>query len=158
LLLPNNLDTITNYNFINQSLIEFKVIIKDFILTFFTDPGNPGNHLPDILKTSIVNSPVLSDCFTSSPMTSNTSSSSCSTVTPTSNSIINTLYPLLPEVPIMKDATTQTFVDGVTVSRMTELTNVFNSTTNTLLNEIPNITDNMKDASTQTLIDGGNNV
>jgi hypothetical protein len=45
-VLPSNPESITEYNFVNQSLIEVKVFIKDFLINLFFNPTNPGNPGP----------------------------------------------------------------------------------------------------------------
>jgi len=47
-------DVLIEYNFINQSLIEFKITVKEFIVYYFSNPGDPGT--PVTPNTPITNS------------------------------------------------------------------------------------------------------
>ena len=91
---------LANYNWFNQSLIEFKINLINFFIGGGSNPGNPGNLSSERVDaiTTTLNSPVLSS--TSSELT---------------------------EVPMLKqyvEASTQTIYDGTTVSRCYEAVNL----------------------------------
>ena len=110
-----------NYHWINQSLIEFKITIKDLIIAYLNggNPGNPDNPgASDI--TSSTNTPTteLNRLF---PIESNNSGSSdggCSTITPNTPRV-STLSSLT-----KSDASTETVLNSVSVSKMVEMANI----------------------------------
>jgi uncharacterized membrane protein YqhA len=89
-------EELTQYNMFNQSLIDLKIIVKDLILNFFSKPSNPGTS-----GGLTPPSPTLS--LNLSTITPNTP-----TVSP--KSLIN--------------VGTQTILDGQTVGKMVETTNI----------------------------------
>jgi hypothetical protein len=79
-VLPSNPESLTEYNFINQSLIEFKLTVKDFIIDLFTkptNPGNPGSSVTPVAPGSI-----------ESPISPNTPSSQLNKYFPIESNII----------------------------------------------------------------------
>jgi len=86
-------EELTQYSWINQSLIESKILIKDLFVNLFNNPSNPGN--PGGTEVSPI-SPSISE--------------GVSTITP------NT--PIVPNIPI--ETGTQTNLTGITVGRMVE--------------------------------------
>jgi len=101
-------EVLNDYNFINQSLIEIKGTIKDLIINYFNNPSNPGN--PGGSSTVIPITPVISDGGL--------------TVTP------NTPITVVQTLTEYTNSEAQTVVDGLTVGRMTESTNILADTFN----------------------------
>nr|AQU12789.1 hypothetical protein [Thelephora ganbajun] len=106
-------EALTQYNWINQSLIEFKLSVKDLILYYFSNPGNPSNPgTPG--NNVVVNSPItptMVDTFFSIIDNNSVSSESLSTVTPNTPKVSNILF---------NEVGIQTTLDGQSVSKMVE--------------------------------------
>lgn len=142
--LPNSTESLSHYNWINQSLIEFKLGIKDYVVSYLSGPGNPGTPPAGSNPGGVVSpiTPTISDLNTYfpnksmvdaavSPISPATSviSDTLSTVTP------NTPMPgnsILPNPPIFNktlvDASTQTTIDALCVSRLVEMQNILADT------------------------------
>lgn len=105
-----SLEDLNQYNWINKSLIEIKINI----INYFSNPSNPGTpgnngiNLPTPIIDTII-----------SP-TSTIISENLSTITP--NTPIASTSNLSPTVLI--DKSTQTIIDGKTVSKMVETVNI----------------------------------
>lgn len=52
-----NPEVLTDYNWFNQALIEFKITVKDLIVNIFSKPGNPGAPIAPG-NIGVVDSPV----------------------------------------------------------------------------------------------------
>src|SRR5580692_7715114 len=120
-------EDLTQFNWMNQSLIEIKIVVKDMLLYLFSNPSDPGNN-------GIINSPI-------SPISSGENSginkyftSLNSTVSPISpsNSVmsegLSTVTPNTPKVlsKTLTHISTQTNINGNTVSKMVETVNILN--------------------------------
>ena len=129
---------LTDYNWINQSFIQLKMSVRDFVVSYLSGPGNPGTPPAGSLPRGVM-SPIsptnsaLNTYFTEkvdaavSPISPSISviSDTLSTVTP------NTPMPgnsILPNPPILNktlvDASTQTTIEGITVGRLVEMQNI----------------------------------
>jgi len=117
-------EELTQYNWMNQSLIEFKITVTEFIVNYFNNPSNPGNPgTTSPLNTSTPSTPTTTiniNLDTYLPeSTKNVAvspiSEGLSTVTPNTPRILN--------IPMI-EAGTQTTIDGVTVSKMVETVNI----------------------------------
>lgn len=112
-------EALTEYNWFNQSLIEFKISVKDLILYYFSKPGNPGNSgTPG--NSVVVNSPIspagLDTYFPQKLSVINSvSSDGISTVTPNTPKVTTNL---------ITEVGTQTTLDGFTVSKMVETVDI----------------------------------
>lgn len=51
-------EELTQFNWMNQSLIEFKITVKDFIVSLFSNPVNPGNPGNNNNGVDLINSPI----------------------------------------------------------------------------------------------------
>lgn len=109
-------EELTSYNLFNQSLIEFKILVKDY---FFTqNPGTPGS--PIIPSTpSTPSSPSVSiNTYLPESVVNNPSpilSEGLSTVTP--NTPVASSSSLSPFLKLDKSVGVQTVLDGITVSK-----------------------------------------
>lgn len=137
-VLPSNPDTLTEYNWLTQALIEIKINVKDFIIGLFTDPTNPGNPGTSNTGPAVIESPItpktpntqLNNYFPIERDNSGTSpwsEPSTSTLTPNTPRINNSngLTPLTENVitdTVSKEI--QTNIDAITVSRMVESVNL----------------------------------
>jgi hypothetical protein len=128
-VLPGSTENLLSYNWINQSLIESKVFVKDLILNFFSKPSNPGAS-GGLTPPSSLGSP------SNSVLSLNLSTITPNTPTVSPKSLIN--------------VGTQTILDGQTVGKMVETTNILSDVldkeTDVLIKEgvnkiIKNITD-----------------
>lgn len=86
---------LTQYNFFNQSLIEFKITVKDLVVNFFSKPSNPGvGPAGDNQLIAPQISPTNSDCSSVTPEKEFnryfSSGSDTSTVTPNTPTNSNT--------------------------------------------------------------------
>lgn len=136
-------EVLTEYNFINQSLIELKITVKDLIINYFSNPGAP----PAPTNPSVGDSPISPTSLnTYFPLIESNSvgSEGLSTVTP------NT--PIVRNIPISSAVSkgTQTTIDGILVSKNLEtvdiLSNVLDDSSSTMITDcvnktIKNITD-----------------
>jgi len=100
--LPNNPESLLQYNLINQSLIEIKIVIKDLLLNFLPSLGGNSGTLPAADASPI--SPIIS------PISD--------TGTVTLNTYLRT----------MTEVGTQTTLDGTSVSKMVETVNILSDT------------------------------
>jgi len=100
---PITPEDLAQYNWMNQSLIEIKITVKDFIISLFSNPSNPSN--PGGSPSTPGNNGVIN---LPSPISQ---SSSGSTVTPS-------LFKDKSEVGI------QTILNGTTVGKMVETTSI----------------------------------
>ena len=77
-----NTEVLTDYNWFNQALIEFKITVKDLIVNIFSKPGNPGAPTAPG-NIGVVDSPVTPTSLnTYFPVQSTSSVGSDSTVSP----------------------------------------------------------------------------
>ena len=121
--LPNSTESLSHYNWINQSLIEFKLGIKDLIVNLLSGPGNPGAGSAGSTGAGVVSpiNPTISNFVDAavSPI-----SDTLSTVTPNTPIGNSNILPSLPvNLKSVADASTQSIVDGVTVSRLVYMQN-----------------------------------
>jgi len=140
--LPTSSETISEYNWINQSLIEFKINIKDIVINLFSNkgnPGNPGNTGISVIPLEIARS---------------ISSEGLSTVTPNSpivfRNVVEVATQTLVEAKSYTDTETQTLVNGLTVGRSIETINVLadvldKETTQDILEGVDKIINNITD-------------
>ena len=105
-ILPGSTENLSSYNWANQSLIEFKVMVKDFIVNFISNPVNPGDGTTPI--NSNTTSPIISP-------TNSVLSGSTDTITP--NSSVNTSN-------FKSMQGTQTILDGITIGKLIETTDI----------------------------------
>jgi hypothetical protein len=115
-VLPINPEDLTQYNWLNQSLIELKINI----INYFSNPGTPPTNPP---APSLV-SPTISESSNSigqSTITPNTPIITNSNLSPVStiNSSIQTDLTVS-----TVDSSTQTVIDGITVSKLVETQNL----------------------------------
>lgn len=114
-VLPSNPELISEYNWINQCLIEFKITLKDLILSYLTNSGNPdngGNPGGTNITSPITPNTELNRFF---PIESSNSGSSNATITPNTPKLSNIS---------MNEASVQTTLHGITVGKMVETTNI----------------------------------
>lgn len=107
---------LVNYNWFNQSLIEFKINI----INFFSS-SNPGNSGTPGTPTSPLQSGVVSPEVIS-PVVSESSILSSTTITQATPNITNLSSPLTELSKV--DASTQTILDGITVTKMNNTLNI----------------------------------
>lgn len=119
IILPNNTEAIQDYNWISQSLINIKLSIIDL----FSNPNNPGSPsapgTPSAPGSPISAIRLLVDVGVSpivSPIVSE--GSSLATITP------NTPIAPIQTLSQFVDASTQTNIDGIGVSKMVETVNI----------------------------------
>lgn len=162
-------EDLTQYNWFNKSLIEFKLNIFN-LFTNPTNPGNPGTGNTGVsspISPTSPNSGTLSDYFPkseASPVISESSSSiGQSTITPNTPIIKHTnLSPLTVDSstqtisdsfapqPATLNSSTQTYIDGITVSKMLETTNLLQDvldkeSSDMILNHVDSQIKNIKD-------------
>jgi hypothetical protein len=106
-------EALTEFNWFDQTLIELKIIVKDYFINKPGNPGDPGNT--GTISPSTVNSPTLTNLNTYFPIEGSNSGSSegLSTVTPNTPIVVNTV-----------DVETQTVIDALTVGKMLETVNI----------------------------------
>jgi hypothetical protein len=145
-----NPENLTQWNWVNQSLIELKRTIKDCILNFIGNSGNPGN--PGNSDNSNVNSIELDTYFPKSTYRDvgvspiSPSVSSDGTITPTiSNSNIPCLSNYVETSTQtnlnLVEASTQTTLRGLGVSRMVAAVNTV----------VPNLSQPSQDSLSQAI-------
>lgn len=134
-------DELTNFNWFNQSLIEIKI----HIINYFNKPGNPpnpGNQLPNIPDSPISPVSEISTYFPNPKSTvdvgvspidnSHLSPLTMAPISPLSDSTIipNTITPNSPIQTLSEftDAQSQTYIDGLSVSKMVETVNILKDT------------------------------
>lgn len=111
-ILPNNTEAIQDYNWFNTGLINIKLSIIDL----FSKPSNPGTpNTPSTPGTPYQAFRTLVDVGVS-PVISETSN--LPTITP------NTPITQIQSLSQLADASTQTNLDGIGVSKMVETTNI----------------------------------
>jgi hypothetical protein len=69
-VLPNSTESLSQYNWFNQSLIELKLGIRDYVVNYFSGPSKPGSSS----AAGVINSPIsptISDLNTYFPNKSN---------------------------------------------------------------------------------------
>jgi len=110
-------EALSEYNWINQSLIEFKITVKDFILYLINNPGNPGAPANNGVDSPISPTSTNTNLNTYFPLepTNSVSSEGLSTVTPNTPKLSNIT---------MSEAATQTTLNGITVSKMVETVSI----------------------------------
>ena len=135
-VLPSNPEALTEYNWVNQSLIELKFTFKEFILYLVSNPDNPGNPgAPG--NNGVVDSPISPgnlnaglDTYFPLQTTNSVSSEGLSTVTPNTPRVPNITVSEAVSVgtqTVMTDILskqTQTSLDGRTVSKAVEVINI----------------------------------
>jgi hypothetical protein len=141
--LPNSTEYLSHYNWINQSLIEFKLGIKDYVVSYLSGPGNPGTPPAGSNPGGVVSpiTPTISNLNTYfpvkvdaavSPISPATSviSDTLSTVTPNTPMNGNSILPISPPIlnKTLVDASTQTTIDALCVSRLVEMQNILADT------------------------------
>jgi hypothetical protein len=150
-------EALADYNFVSQSLIEFKITVKDFILYYLSDSNNPGNPGNSGIGGTTVN---VVENVSNSPITPNTPTTELNKYYPLergnsgtsawSEGSVSTITPNTPKAKLTNVIPTQTFVDGLTVSKMVETTNLLSDTltndeskmiTDFVNNKIKSITD-----------------
>jgi len=104
-------EALTEYNWLNQSLIEVKITVKDLINEYLSKPGNPGT--PGTTGTSGV-----------IQATNSVGSEGLSTVTPNTPIIRNVLEVGTQTNLGLLSEGTQTILDGRTVSKMVGSLNI----------------------------------
>ena len=107
-------EELVQYNWFNQSLIEAKVNI----INFFTKPSDPN---PGTGTVEVPNLGNISRTNSSSSLSDSAKSISEATAKPASPTI-SKLSPI--NVITFEDASTQTILDGTTVSKMVEMSNI----------------------------------
>jgi len=154
-----NPEVLSQYNWFNQSLIEFKMNI----INLFSKPSNPGGGTSNnVVSQSSQTSPTLSDYYPKADVISpsnSVSSDTLSTITPNTPIASNSnLSPSISTVEsstqtinvVTVDSSTETYVNGIAVSKMVETTNIVadvlgEENSSTILNhvnsKIKNITD-----------------
>jgi hypothetical protein len=118
-ILPGSTDTLNQYNWFNQSLIELKIAIKDLLINPVT-PSNPGSPNNPTINLDIPKSMVdvgvspIKTIYPNSP----TISEGVSTITPNSpvTSINSNISPIQ-TVSEYVEASTQTHLQGLQVTR-----------------------------------------
>lgn len=118
--LPNasiNPQDLTQYNWLNQSLIEFKITVKDLIINLLSNPTNPGT--PPTAPASLPSTVIL-DTISPVASTHYVSGSSAGTITPTCLSKSSYLK-------TVTESSTQTIIDGKTVGKMVETVKVLST-------------------------------
>ena len=141
--LPNSTESLSHYNWINRSLIEFKLGIKDYVVSYLSGPGNPGTPPAGSNPGGVVSpiTPTISNLNTYfpvkvdaavSPISPATSviSDTLSTVTPNTPMNGNSILPISPPIlnRTLTDASTQTIIEGITVGRLVEMQNILADT------------------------------
>jgi hypothetical protein len=127
-------EDLSQYNWMNQSLIEFKITVKNFIVNLFSNPSNPGN--PGATDSNIVIRSPLNSTSPISPTTPtienlNTYLPESTTgknvaISPISEGV-STVTPNTPrpQFNIFKtESETQTILDGISVGKMVETVNI----------------------------------
>jgi hypothetical protein len=121
-----NPEEIIQYNWLNQSLIEVKITVKEFILYLISNPSNPGdpglNGTPNSPISPITSEAELNKYLPkdgSSSISPSISSDGMSTVTPNTPRISNLT---------LLDQSTQTDVDSLSVGKMVETVNILEET------------------------------
>ena len=131
-------EALTEYNWFNQSLIEFKISFKDFIVNLFSNPSNPGT--PSNKGVVLPNSPTSPTLSVStealSTVTPNTPIASNSNLTPYFKNSIATQTSVE-----TVNSSTETHINGIAVSKMVETTNIVadvlgKENSNTILNHV----------------------
>jgi len=154
LILPSNPETISEYNWINQSLIESKIVVKEFIQYLIGNPGNSGNTgNPSNTVVSPI-SPTNLDIYFPIQTSNSGGSEGLSTITPNTPILFRNLVDVGTQTEVISKTFTnvemQTYTDGLTVSRSIETINILadvldEETTTKLLKgvskNITNITD-----------------
>lgn len=117
-ILPGSTDNLVEYNWFNQSLIELKVSVKEFISYLVSKPSDPGNDSNNIGTSNLI-SPQISPSHSVSSNSTITPISNLST-TPFNSGLFNRT----------KEIGTQTTIDGIGVSRMVETVDILSDVLN----------------------------
>jgi hypothetical protein len=118
-------EVFSQYNWFNQSLIEFKITVNDLIINLISNPKGPSNPGSPSIPNALIDSPVvpiITNLDNYLPVSPTVSSDGMSTVTPNTPRVSN--------LSTYIETSTQTYLDGTSVSKFQETVNILSDALN----------------------------